>query len=228
MVEVVESFVEGNKLYVSTKFLENYYNTSTRNIGNWIKKGLPKYKLKGVQSNVFILEEVVQWHLLNINKTKSNSAKGQASDSDNTELAGYEDLSAVEKRQVLRSLPKNSLDEKRVVEDIIEKEYKNKQNEKGWVRKEKPSETIKALAQTFISTLKNLMITISKDGENKTQDELYHLMDKELNEEFKKLQKLLKSEASIDLHQLHRLILDLVYDDVPLNDIIEKIKELNR
>jgi hypothetical protein len=225
MIEVVESYVDGNTMYVSTKFLENYYKTSSRNIGNWIKKGLPKYKLKGVPSNVFIFDEVVEWHRENINRTKSNNRKG-TEDQEDINMENYEKLSIKEKRELLRLLDKNSLDEKRVVEDIIEKEYKNKQNDKGWVRKEKPSETIRALARTFISTLKNMMISVSKDGSEKSQDELYHIMDKYLHIEIQKLQKLLKGEADIDLHELHRLILDLVSEDIELSEIINKIKEI--
>ena len=224
-MDIIESYIEGGQLYVSTKFVENYYKTSTRNIGNWIKKGLPKYKLKGISSNVFILDEVIEWHSKNIDRTKSNNRKGTEEESD-VNLENYENLTIKEKRELLRLLDKNSLDEKRVVEDIIEKEYKNKQNEKGWVRKEKPSETIKALARTFISTLKNMMISVSKDGAEKTQDELYHIMDKYLHIEIKKLQKMLQSEAKIDLHQMHRLVIDIIAEDIEMSEIIKKLEEL--
>lgn len=228
-MEQIESYLINQKLYVSTKFLSGYFNRSDKQIARWKTSGLePANKPKELnkRGDFFILEEVLKWHEKNINKTKSNNSRSIVSEDGNIDLSMYESLSASQKREQLRLLDKNSLDGKRVVEEIIEKEFKNKQHEKEWVRKEKPSQTIKALARTFISLLKNMMITISKDGENKNQDELYHIMDKYLHQEIIKLQNLLKDESKLDLYEIYNKIIDLHSQGTSIENIIKKLEEL--
>lgn len=229
MMQQIESYLINQKLYVSTKFLSGYFNRSDKQIARWKTSGLePTNKPKELnkRGDFFIFEEVLKWHEQNINKTKSNNSRSIVSEDGNIDLSMYESLSASQKREQLRLLDKNSLDGKRVVEEIIEKEFKNKQHEKEWVRKEKPSQTIKALARTFISLLKNMMITISKDGENKNQDELYHIMDKYLHQEIIKLQNLLKDESKLDLYEIYNKIIDLHSQGTSIENIIKKLEEL--
>jgi len=228
-IEKLEAYSYEGKVYVSTQFLAAYFNMDKRNITNWIKKGLEPYKIKQLsRSNLFILSEVIVWIELNINQTKSQNRKGTGEDETDEEV-DYETLSTVEKRDHLRRLGKNSLDEKNTVEQIIEREGKNKIYDRGWIRKEKPAQTIKALARSFISLMKNMMITISKEGEQKTQDELYHLMDKYLHVEIVKFQKMLQDEnAELDLHEVYQVIIDLYDDGVSLDEIVKKIEELNQ
>lgn len=226
-IESLESYSYDGKVYVSTQFLASYFNMDKRNITNWIKKGLEPIKNKAIsRSNLFILQEVEAWVEININKIKSNNRKGSDADEENEDV-DYESLDIIGKKDYLKRQNKNRLDELSTTEQIIEREGKNKALDKNWVRKEKPSQTIKALARSFISLMKNMMITISKEGEQKKQDELYHLMDKYLHSEVMKFQKLLQDEdASLDLYEFYQIVIDLHHNGVSLSEIIKKIEEL--
>lgn len=226
-IEPLEAYGYDGKVYVSTQFLAAYFNMDKRNITNWIKKGLKPIKNKAMsRSNLFVLQEVEAWIEININKVKSNNRKGTGVD-DEDKPVDYENLNIVEKKEYLKTQNKNKLDELNTAEQIIEREYKNKTFDKNWVRKEKPSQTIKALVRSFISLMKNMMITISKEGEQKSQDELYHLMDRYLHAEVLKFQKLLKDEdANLDLYEFYQAVIDLHYSGTSLKEIIQKIEEL--
>ncbi len=226
-IEKLESYCFEGKVYVSTQFLAAYFNIDKRNITHWIKKGLEPIKNKTMsRSNLFILQDVVVWVELNINQTKSKNRKGNSDDDEDEEEVDYENLSTSEKKEYLKKQSKNKLDELNTTEQIIERESKNKAYDKDWIRKEKPAQTIKALARSFIALMKNMMITVSKEGENKSQDDLYHLMDKYLNMEIGKFKKMLDSDANLDLHELYQVIIDIHDTGTSIDEIIEKIKEL--
>jgi len=229
MIEKLESYIDGSTLYVSTNFLAAYFKTNPRNVSHWIKKGLESHKLQNIKSNLFKLEETITWVEKNINKTKSENRKGTESGEQDKEklLEDYENLTTPQKRALLKILDKNTLDELNTTEQILERESKNKANDKNWVRKEKPAQTIKALARSFISLMKNMMITISKEGEQRTQDELYHLMDKYLHTEIKKFQKMIQDEsATLDLYEVYQIIIDAHDSGKTIEEIIKKIEEL--
>lgn len=227
-IESLESYSYDGKVYVSTQFLAAYFNMDKRNITNWIKKGLEPIKNKAIsRSNLFILQEVVVWVEVNINKTKSGNRKGSDSDDDDEEIVDFENLTYKQKKEYLRKQNKNKLDEWSTAEQIIERDGKNKALDKDWVRKEKPAQTIKALARSFISLMKNMMMTVSKEGAKKNQDDLYLLMDKHLHSEVQKLQRMLQDEsATLDLYELYQMIIDIHDLGLPLEEIIKKIEEL--
>ncbi len=227
-IEKLECYSYDGKVYVSTLFLAAYFNMSKRNITNWVKRGLEPIKNTALsRSNLFILQEAEVWVEININQVKSGNRKGNSNDSDREEDKDYESLNTTEKREYLRRQNKNKLDELNTTEQIIERESKNKQHDKGWIRKEKPSQTVKALARSFISLMKNMMITVSKDGEQKSQDELYHIMDEYLHSEVKKFTNMLKDEGSgIDLHEIYQIMIDLYDDGISINEMVKKLNEI--
>lgn len=227
-IEPLESYFYDGKVYVTTDFLAAYFNMDKRNVTNWVKKGLEPIRNKAIsRSNLFILEEVVVWVEVNINQTKSGNRKGVGSGDEDEENIDYESLDFLAKKEYLRRLNKNKLDEMNTAEQIMEREAKNKAFDKNWVRKEKPSQTIKALVRSFISLMRNMMITISKEGEHKDQDELYHLMDKYLYTEIGKLKAMLQDEdVEVDLHEVYKIILDAHSSGVELQSIVKKVEDL--
>ena len=227
-IEPLESYSYDGKVYVTTQFLAAFFNMDKRNITNWTKKGLEPIKNKSIsRSNLFILQEVIVWVEININQTKSGNRKGLGKDEDNEDQVDYESLDFLAKKEYLRRQNKNRLDEYNTAEQIMEREAKNKSFDKNWIRKEKPAQTIKALVRSFISLMKNMMITISKEGEQRTQDELYHLMDKHLHTEVLKFQKMLQDEsATLDLYELYQAIIDTHDSGKTMEEIIKKIEEL--
>lgn len=74
-MDKIESYVIDGQLWVTTKFIEAYYNTDDRNIRNWITKGLPCEKMQGIKQNCFNLKETIMWHIENINQTKSKASR---------------------------------------------------------------------------------------------------------------------------------------------------------
>lgn len=227
---ILESHFFEGKVFVTTQFLTSYFNVETRTIANWNKKGLEFYKMRSLsKSNLYILQEVIEWREVNINNMQSMRTRKTPSGTSDEDLEGldYEDMSTIQKKAHLRKLDKNKLDELNTAEQIIEREAKNKQHDNNWVRKEKPAQTIKALVRSFISLLRNMMISISSEGENKSQDDLYLLMDKYLFTEIGKFQKMLKDEnAELDLHEIYQVIIDNYDEGVSLDDMVKKIQEM--
>lgn len=234
-MEIIESYFINSKLYVSTSFICAYFNKSEKQVGRWKAAGMPIVQKKPKElnkvGNWYILDYVILWVDKNINKVKSgNSSKQKViedEDKSAEDIIYNENLTISEKRKALQALGKNKLDELNTAEQILEREAKNKAHDKNWVRKEKPSESIKALARSFISLLKNMMISISKDGEMKKQDELYHIIDKLAHTEIQKLQRFLQQEGNdIDLHEVYSIMIHLNESGVSLDDIAKKIREL--
>lgn len=229
-IEKLECYSYDGKVYVSTLFLAAYFNMSKRNITNWVKRGLEPIKNTALsRSNLFILQEAEIWVEININDVKSRNRKGNSDnkEDDDDENIDYEKLNFVEKKEYLKKKAKGTLDKLNTVEQITEREAKNKQLDMRYILKDKPKKTIEALVRSFISLMKNMMITVSKDGEQKSQDELYHIMDEYLHSEVKKFTNMLKDEGSeIDLHEIYQIMIDLYDDGISINEMVKKLNEI--
>ncbi len=228
-MEKLESYAYNGIVYVSASFIAYEKKRSgKRTVTNWVKKGLKHYKIPLLsKSNLFILEEVDEWMKENLNVTQAGNSQ-KRKNNNNIKSETQKNFSSLEdERSYYEELDKNRLDELNTTEQIIERKAKNKQHDKEWVRKEKPSQTVKALSRSFISLMKNMMITVSKDGEQKSQDELYHIMDEYLHSEVKKFTNMLKDEGSeIDLHEIYQIMIDLYDDGISINEMVKKLNEI--
>lgn len=204
-VEGIERGYHLNGVLLASKSeLADILDLTIKTITNYTAKGMEKHELSTRTFSIYDVVYCKEWIKVNINNIKSTNAKvtikrrqEESSDKDNEKdspVDDYEKMTTPQKRQYLKSLDKNTLDEMNVAETILERENKNKEKDDGWVRADKPSKTIKAMARGFISLMKNLMINISKDGANNTQDELYHKIDRYLSKEMAKLTKELNNE----------------------------------
>lgn len=224
------------KIYVTTEFAAEYFNVSRRTITDWVKKGLNKYKEKELsKSNLFILKEIEQFYQDNINQTQSKNAKSkQNSNEDENDEEDLEELferfknaEANEKRKMLLRNPA-LIEAFNKIEDFIKKFSLNKEYDTKYVLKDDVKKGQQELASMFISFLKTAMPVLSKNLQNKTQDEIYHELDQYFKKQIKHLVKYLDKEHEVVIthYELMELIIDLIVDEVEPIDIKNKLEEL--
>lgn len=238
MNEKIESYFVKGKLYVSTKFLTAYFNRSEKQIGRWRKEGLPeatKPKEINERSNYYILEEVIAWVDKNINQTKaSNSTRAKSEDNIDFEdeealFELYTNGNAQQKRKLLLRLNQTRLDNFKKIEEIVEKEAKNKEYDSKYALVDSVKKGQQELASIFVSILKNSMPVLSKTLEQKNQNEIYHALDTHFKKEVSKIVRYInKNEDTIvTLSEVISYIVYLVStEDISQSIILKKLKEL--
>lgn len=233
----IESFSYMGITYVSTEFLVSYFKlASRRTITDWIKKGLTPTKEKDLsKSNLFDLRKTIEWVEENINKTKSNNAKKKTDEPE--ELDEEEKLEELfekftkansnDKRKMLIQNP-HLIEAFNKIEDIIKKMSLNKEYDNKYVLKDDVKKGQQELASMFISFLKSAMPILSKNLENKTQQEIYDELDKYFSNQINHLVKYLNQEQEIIVthYELIELIIELVNDEVKPIQILNKMEEL--
>lgn len=237
MSDTIESYYVNKKLYVSTKFLTAYCNRTDKQIGRWKKMGMPiakKPKEINQRGDYYILDEIIKWINENVNQSKASNSKGHDTTSvdieDDEQLFQiYTNGNASQKRQLLLRLPQNKLDNFKKIEDIVEKEAKNKEFDSKYVLVEKAKKGQQELASLFVSLLKNSMPVLSKTLENKEQDEVYHLMDRHFKKEVEQIAKYINKNEKV-IVTLNEVIDYIVYlvvnQDVEQKTILKKLEEL--
>lgn len=177
------------KLYVTKDFLMIHFGVSDRTITNWIQKGLAPIKDKNFSNkNLFILKEVEEWKEKNISQIKSDNAKGKDTevnieDKDmNSLFEQYKNGTADEKRKLLLKEP-HLIEAISRIEDIIRKEALNKDFDTRYVLKDKVKKGQQEMASMFVSFLKTAMPVLSKDLQHKSQEEIYHELDRYFEKE---------------------------------------------
>lgn len=238
MSEKIESYFVKNKLYVSTKFLTAYFNRSDKQIGRWKKDGLPeavKPKEINERGNYYILEDVIAWIDKNINQSKSsNSSRDKNPDDINIEdeeklFEIYTTGTSQQKRKLLLRLNQNRLDNFKKIEDIVEKEAKNKEYDSKYALVDNVKKGQQELASIFVSILKNSMPVLSKTLENKNQNEIYHALDTHFKKEVSRIVKYINKneDTIITLSEVINYIVYLVStEDMSQSTILKKLKEL--
>jgi hypothetical protein len=234
------SYYYDNKIYVTTDFICKDYNIDRKTLSIWNKKGLKNYKLKNLsKSNLYMLREVDEWKQENINAIKSNNAKRinvevdthneQDGDEESNLLEKYEKATVEGKRKILRKIGLNRLDELKKIEDIIEKEAKNKEWDSRYVLVDKVKKGEQELASMFISFLKTSMPVLSKELENKKQDEIYHALDRYYNKEINNLVKFIEKDEEV-IVAMDEVIKQIIYLILKTNnkmkDILKKLIDM--
>ena len=233
----IESFLIGDSLYVNTEFLCAYFNKSDKQVGRWKSQGMPvvtkKPKELNKTGNWFILDQVIPWVEINVNKTKSSNSKGSEEEFDIENLEKMHDIyikgNSNAKRKLLLRLPQNVLDNFKKIEDIVEKEAKNKEYDSKYALVDKVKVGQQELARMFISFLKTSMPVLSKELENKSQDEVYHALDRHFKKEVDKLLKyvITEEEDIATFDEIIQSILDaIVYKKIEQKDLIKMIGDL--
>lgn len=232
------SFSYIGKTYVTTDFLVSYFSlASRRTITDWIKKGLSPIKEKDLsKSNLFDLKETIKWVEENINKTQSSNAKKK------TDITVEEDMedklerlfeefkkaTTNEKRKMLFKNP-NLIESLNKTEDFIKKFSLNREYDASYVLRQDVKDSQQSMASMFISFLKSAMPILSKNLQNKTQDEIYHELDNYFKKQITHLVKYISKEYEVIVthHELIELIIDLiVIDEVEPIQIKTKLEEI--
>ena len=232
------SFSYMGKTYVTTDFLVSYFSlASRRTITDWIKKGLSPIKEKDLsKSNLFDLKETIKWVEENINKTQSSNAKKK------TDITVEEDMedklerlfeefkkaTTNEKRKMLFKNP-NLIESLNKTEDFIKKFSLNREYDASYVLRQDVKDSQQSMASMFISFLKSAMPILSKNLQNKTQDEIYHELDNYFKKQITHLVKYISKEYEVIVthHELIELIIDLiVIDEVEPIQIKTKLEEI--
>lgn len=209
------------KLYVTKDFLMIHFGVSDRTITNWIQKGLEPIKDKNFSNkNLFILKEVEEWKEKNISQIKSDNAKGKDAeinieDKDmNSLFDQYKNGTADEKRRLLLKEPQ-LIESINKIEDIIKKEALNKDFDTRYVLKDKVKKGQQEMASMFVSFLKTAMPVLSKDLQNKSQEEIYHELDRYFEKEILHLLTYISKEEQeiITYYELTTLMTKIIAND---------------
>lgn len=233
------SYSVNGKLYVNTLFLCELWNRTDKQIGRYKKDGMPSVEKKPKElnksGNWYILYDVIEWHRTNVNQAKSNNSKGLTNNED-IDLENEEAMfniytkgNAQQKRRLLLRLPQNRLDDYKKIEDIVEKEAKNKEYDSKYALIEKVKKGQQELASMFVSMLKTSMAVLSKDLENKEQDEIYHLLDRHFKKEIDKLNRFIgvEEDDEVSLSEVTQGIIEAVaYRGIKMIDIVKHLEEM--
>lgn len=219
------------KLYVTKDFLMIHFGVSDRTITNWIQKGLAPIKDKNFSNkNLFILKEVEEWKEKNISQVKSDNAKGKDTevnieDKDmNSLFDQYKNGTADEKRRLLLKEPQ-LIESINKIEDIIKKEALNKDFDTRYVLKDKVKKGQQEMASMFVSFLKTAMPVLSKDLQNKSQEEIYHELDRYFEKEIKHLLTYISKEEQeiVTYYELTTLMTKIIANDKKTSQEIKNI-----
>lgn len=232
------SFSYMGKTYVTTDFIISYFSLADRRtITNWIKKGLTPIKEKDLsKSNLFDLKETIKWVEENINKTQSSNAKKKTDIIVEEELEDklerlfeeFKKANTNEKRKMLFKNP-NLIESFNKTEDFIKKFSLNREYDASYVLRQDVKDSQQSMASMFISFLKSAMPILSKNLQNKTQDEIYHELDNYFKKQITHLVKYISKEYEVIVthHELIELIIDLiVIDEVEPIQIKNKLEEI--
>ena len=236
--KLLTSFSYIGKTYVTTDFLVSYFSlASRRTITDWIKKGLSPIKEKDLsKSNLFDLKETIKWVEENINKTQSSNAKKKTDITVEEELEDklerlfeeFKKANTNEKRKMLFKNP-NLIESFNKTEDFIKKFSLNREYDASYVLRQDVKDSQQSMASMFISFLKSAMPILSKNLQNKTQDEIYHELDNYFKKQITHLVKYISKEYEVIVthHELIELIIDLiVIDEVEPIQIKTKLEEI--
>lgn len=223
------------KIYVTKDFLMVHFGVSDRTITNWIQKGLEPIKDKNFSNkNLFILKDVEEWKEKNISQVKSDNAKGktvevEVDDKDINHLfEQYKNGSSDEKRRLLLKEPQ-LIESFNKIEDIIKKEALNKEFDIKYVLKDNVKKGQQEMASMFISFLKTAMPVLSKDLQNKTQEEIYHELDRYFEKELKHLLLYITKEEQevVSYYELTNLMTKVISENKKSSkDILEYLTNL--
>lgn len=218
------------KIYVTKDFLMVHFGVSDRTITNWIQKGLEPIKDKNFSNkNLFILKDVEEWKEKNISQVKSDNAKGktvevEVDDKDINHLfEQYKNGSSDEKRRLLLKEPQ-LIESFNKIEDIIKKEALNKEFDIKYVLKDNVKKGQQEMASMFISFLKTAMPVLSKDLQHKSQEEIYHELDRYFEKEIKHLMTyIVKSEQEVvSYYEITSLMTKLISENKVSSKKIEE------
>ena len=218
------------KIYVTKDFLMVHFGVSDRTITNWIQKGLEPIKDKNFSNkNLFILKDVEEWKEKNISQIKSDNAKGktvevEVDDKDINHLfEQYKNGSSDEKRRLLLKEPQ-LIESFNKIEDIIKKEALNKEFDIKYVLKDNVKKGQQEMASMFISFLKTAMPVLSKDLQHKSQEEIYHELDRYFEKEIKHLMTyIVKSEQEVvSYYEITSLMTKLISENKVSSKKIEE------
>ena len=130
---------------------------------------------------------------------------------------------------MIEQLNQNRLDNFKKIEDIVEKEAKNKEYDSKYALVDNVKKGQQELASIFVSILKNSMPVLSKTLEDKNQNEIYHALDTHFKKEVTRIVKYInKNEDTIvTLSEVISYIVYLVStEDISQSTILKKLKEL--
>ena len=221
------------KLYVTKDFLMIHFGVSDRTITNWIQKGLEPIKDKNFSNkNLFILKEVEEWKEKNISQIKSDNAKGKDTeinieDKDmNSLFDQYKNGTADEKRRLLLKEPQ-LIESINKIEDIIKKEALHKDFDTRYVLKDKVKKGQQEMSSMFVSFLKTAMPVLSKDLQNKSQEEIYHELDRYFEKEILHLLTYISKEEQeiVTYYELTTLMTKIIANDKKTSQEIKEYFE---
>lgn len=222
MTEKIESYVIDGKLYVTTAFIAAYKNITTKQIGNYNKKGMPKYKMPNISTNLFIINEIDKWVGENINKAKSQATlrartrnveipNTQSGDIDETVVDIQGKISQANELLQLKGTSYEDADRIKKILDGLIQAVKLGEQTKELIPKRDTEKVIIEFASTLISGYKRDIKLLPEECENRNRGDIRQILESNYKTNVEKFRKIAKSE---------------LLSDVKIFDIIEEVSEL--
>ena len=221
----VDAIYVDNELFVSRKFLENWYDVGRTAVINW-------FSTKGAEHSSFDdkwcnFKEFQYWHSKNINKSFSNKSKN-SKDFEDDDVFDGEFLESLtdEERRALTNSAKDPLDRLKDIKEIQKRDIANKEALGQLVPAERLDFGMSELAMIQIGQYRNDKRILPKKLEVKKAKEIDVILDNLYEKRIKDLSKIAKikskSKAVIDIFEVvQEKLLDFEADK-----LIEKINEL--
>ena len=205
-MNTIECYEINGKLYVTAKFLSAYFNKSTKQVSRWKQDGMPvteKPEQLQIRADVFFLKDCVEWVSKNINPSKSRATQKRNNDFEVIDIEDEEDEIVIDingkikQANEMLQLKGTSHDDadriKKVLDGLIQAVKLGEQT-KELIPKKDTEKTITEFASMLITGYKRDINILSKECENRKEDEIRTILEKTYKTNIEQYQKIAKSK----------------------------------
>jgi len=231
----IESYVIDKKLYVTTAFISEYFKTDTRNIRNWTKRGLPSREEQGIRSNLFVLEETIEWVKTNINQAKSHTSRekkisiepqqGEATlEKQINDIQGK--IKLVNEKLQIDGTGYEEAERISKIIDALTKTVKLGEQTKDLIPKKDTEKVIIEFIITLIAGYKKDIKILPKELARRDEKTIKEILENNYKSSIAKYQKMAKSKIVSEgrLYDVVEVVFGLLQDEVEVEEIIKKLK----
>lgn len=218
-----EVFVIEYIVYVTSKFIQDKFSITARQVTNWKKKGLEESKYSVKTLRLFDLEYVTDWHKINVNKSQSDRTS-----STRTSEEGESDEEREETNLDLLTTPE--AERRKKIEDLKLATRKNEIEEKLYIPIEDSDIAMAELAGTMISFLGNLRDIIPTEAEFMSRDDIAVILDGHFKDSINDLAEIVNNttQENVDasVYDILFAVIRQGKNGVSTDDMIKTLKEI--
>lgn len=236
MQEIIESYLIDGKLYVTTKFVSEFFQTDARNIRNWKKEGLKSKKERGIRQDLFLFNEVYDWNKQNINPSKSRAGSktksveiphSDGSDIEETVIDIQGKIAQANELLQLKGTSQEDADRIKKILDGLIQAVKLGEQTKELIPKRDIEKVLVEFVVTLIQGYKRDIKLLPDEMEGRTKVQRKEILESTYRTNINKFQKIANSEllSESKLYDVIEVVVELIQDEVTTDAILKWIKE---